>query len=118
MKSTRLIIFIVLILIFIIGTTIVQNSSVIRVRAMKNQWKFVPDTISARAGQSVELRIYNEDAYPHGFFISELGINEILIPEKETIIHIKPKSSGTYGFYCSVVCGSGHYRMSGRLMVK
>jgi cytochrome c oxidase subunit 2 len=87
-------------------------------RMIKDQWKFKPQAIIIHANESVELRIYNEDSYSHGFFIEELGINQFLAPQEETIIHIKAEKPGTYGFFCSVLCGEAHYRMSGQLIVK
>lgn len=99
-------------------TTIVHNRNSIRIRILKNQWKFFPDTIEASRGKPIELRVYNEDSYPHGFSILELGINQELPPMRETVISITPQQASTLGFYCSVLCGEGHYRMSGKLIIR
>ncbi len=126
MKFLRWLILVVLgILLLIFGiqkgflnTSILHNQNVIRMKVLKNQWKFQPDTVVVRAGRKITLRIYNEDSYPHGFSIKELGINEPLVPMRETTIVFTPENKGTFGFYCSVLCGDGHYRMSGKLIVR
>ncbi len=86
-------------------------------RIVKSTWKFSPDSVKASGKHPIEIHIYNEDPYQHGFYLSELNINALLEPEKETVVTIASASAGIYGFYCSVLCGDGHYRMSGKLIV-
>lgn len=86
-------------------------------RVLKDQWKFSPDTIRIPVNQKWKVRIYNEDTYEHGFSISELGINASLAPGKTTEIPVFAEKPGDYIFVCSVICGAGHYRMSGKLTI-
>lgn len=86
-------------------------------RVLKGQWKFSPDTIKIPVNETWKVRIYNEDTYEHGFFVQDLGINASLPPGKTTEITILASKPGDYIFACSVICGAGHYRMSGKLTV-
>lgn len=93
------------------------NSHTIFMKVLKNQWKFSPDVIKIPVNQTWNIHIYNEDSYDHGFFVSELGVNQVLRANSETMIKITPDKIGTYSFSCSVICGAGHYRMNGQLIV-
>lgn len=81
------------------------------------QFEFVPDTITVNQGDRVELHIESVDV-THGFALPEFGINERLNPGRDVHVNFVADKKGTFSFYCSVPCGSGHGRMSGQLIVK
>ena len=54
----------------------------------------------------------------HGFAIPEFGINENLAPGKSVDIEFTADMAGSYSFFCSVYCGSGHTSMRGTLIVE
>lgn len=86
----------------------------ISMRTIANEWRFEPAVISARPGDRVLLKIFNEDTYDHGIAIEAFGVNKRLFPNRETIIDFVVSKPGTFSFYCSVPCGEGHYRHIGQ----
>lgn len=78
---------------------------------------FEPDNIRVKKGDAVKLNITSVDV-THGFSISEFGVNANLEPGKMTIVEFVASKSGTFTFFCSVVCGAGHPDMKGALVVE
>lgn len=99
-----------------IGAT--NNLREVEVRVLENQWKWSPDVIEVKAGDTVRLKIFNEDSYDHGFALETFGINKRLFPKRETIIEFTASKIGAFSFYCSVPCGEGHYKQTGTFIVK
>lgn len=122
MKIARFVV--ILFLLFFIGFNFYNtvfgalgNEQIVRVRIPRNSWSFSPDVITIKSGKPTEIRIYNEDSYQHGFFIEELAINTELPAKTVTKIKIQTEKTGTFNFFCSFICGMGHYRMVGELRV-
>lgn len=91
---------------------------VIPIKILQNQWVFEPNIIEIQKGEQIILAIFNEDEYAHGLYIQEYGINEVLPPKAETQIALLGRTSGSFTFYCSVICGEGHARMQGKIIVQ
>ena len=79
-------------------------------------WEFSPNTIEVNLGDKVELHVKSIEG-THGFALSEFGINEKLEQGKDVHINFIANKKGTFCFYCSVPCGSGHGGMRGQLIV-
>lgn len=90
----------------------------IEMRVLENQWDWSPEIIKVKAGDKVRLKIYNEDAYDHGFAIDVFGINRRLFPKQTTLVEFMALSAGGFNFYCSVPCGGGHYDQTGLIIVE
>lgn len=90
----------------------------IDMRVLQNQWTFEPNNIRVKAGDTVRLHIFNEDSYDHGFALEAFGINRRLFPKRETTVEFVASKGGSFGFYCSVPCGEGHYDQTGILIVE
>lgn len=88
----------------------------ISMRVLENKWQWSPDVLTAHAGDKVILKIFNEDSYDHGFALEAFGINKRLFPKRETVIDFLVSKVGTFSFYCSVPCGEGHYRQTGKFI--
>lgn len=87
------------------------------------QWAFKPNTIDVNRGDVVVLRISsstNEDpSYKeHGFSIPDYNIETTLPAGRVTTIVFVADKAGDFYFGCSVVCGTGHYDMFGKLTVR
>mgnify|MGYP002081187778 CR=1 FL=1 len=78
---------------------------------------FDPETITIPANRPIQLNIANHDTYAHGLFIADIKINAWIPADEKTVIEIPALQPGTYLMSCSVICGEGHYRMSGKLVV-
>jgi len=81
------------------------------------RFDFSPSTIIVDKGDRVRIKISAVDV-AHGFAIDEYNINRKFSPGEEEVIEFVADKSGTFEFYCSVFCGSGHRDMKGTLIVK
>ena len=81
------------------------------------RFEFNPNEITVNNGDRVRLKITSMDV-THGFSLPSFNINKDLNPGEEVIIEFTADKTGTFTFACSVVCGSGHGSMNGRLIVK
>lgn len=77
---------------------------------------FTPAEIRVKKGDNVIINVTSEDA-THGFAIKEFGINETVKQGETKQIKFLADKSGTFTFFCSVPCGSGHLDMKGSLLV-
>ena len=59
-----------------------------------------------------------EECFAHGIGIKEFKITERIELNKESVIEFVPDKVGSFHFHCSVICGSGHGKMHGTLIVK
>lgn len=96
---------------------VVPSAEVKEFRLTAKQFAFEPGIIEVNKGDKVRLIVTSIDV-PHGFSIPEYGINERLEPNKQVTIEFVADKEGTFTFFCSVVCGSGHSGMKGKLIVK
>lgn len=80
------------------------------------KWEFEPGTIEVNRGDKVKLNIKSTDV-KHGFSLSDFGINKDLNPGETTTVEFTADKLGTFTFFCSVYCGSGHQDMKGTLIV-
>lgn len=81
------------------------------------QFEFQPAKITVKKGDRLRLKITSTDV-AHGFAIKEYGIRQKLDPGKEEIVEFTADKTGTFTYYCSVQCGSGHGAMKGTLIVE
>jgi len=93
-----------------------SDNSVKEFRIKAGQWDFNPSSITVNKGDNVKLILSSGDV-PHGFAISEYGINEYISSSSETSFQFKADKEGTFTFFCSVYCGDGHSGMTGTLIV-
>ena len=135
----RKIIFLLMIVIFLIsacaqqkpenlvggGSTIPQNEikaatqsgEVKEFKMTAKQFAFEPSTIEVNKGDRVRLIVTSTDV-PHGIAITEYGINQRLEPGKPVTIEFTADKQGTFTAFCSVLCGSGHLGMKGKIIVR
>ena len=81
------------------------------------KFEFSPASITVKEGDKVKLIINSLDV-PHGFAIDELGIKEDIEVGKPKTIEFTATKKGTFRFYCSLFCGTGHKEMGGQLIVE
>ncbi len=102
-------------------TTKIDTSSfsgnVIEVNIQAYKYGFEPSTIVVTQGDLVRITAESIDV-PHGLAISGYNVDMYLNGlESETVEFVADKA-GTFNFYCSVPCGSGHSAMQGVLIVE
>jgi cytochrome c oxidase subunit 2 len=97
-----------------------QAPQIIEVSAKK--YEFTPSQIHVKQGTRVELKVHSEDE-THGIKISvyaegtkDKGKPGLLFDHPdENFVALEP---GTYDFKCAKLCGFGHDRMKGQLIVE
>ncbi|KKQ23713.1 MAG: cytochrome c oxidase subunit II [Candidatus Roizmanbacteria bacterium GW2011_GWC2_37_13] len=80
------------------------------------QWAFDPATITVKQGDKVRLKITSLDV-THGFSLPDFNVKVDLNPNAETVVEFTADKTGEFTFFCSVVCGTGHNDMKGKLIV-
>jgi cytochrome c oxidase subunit II len=88
---------------------------VIKTITMK-KWAIEPNRIEVPQGDEVELVVRSTDV-EHGIAVPKLGIREPVQPDEPTIVKFRAKDAGTFTMSCSVLCGKGHDRMTGVIVV-
>jgi heme/copper-type cytochrome/quinol oxidase subunit 2 len=82
----------------------------------KDGWQ--PNVIRAKVGEPIRLRLTSVDV-THGFLLPEFGIDSGPIsPGEFTTIEFVPDRSGTFKFYCNILCSLRHGGMTGQLVVE
>lgn len=96
-------------------------------------FEFDPPEIHVRQGAAIELHIVSSD-HTHGIHISPFsdgaktdtppGLSFVdgedcykLKKDEEVVIHFTGMDPGTYSFKCCKLCGTGHKRMVGKIVV-
>ena len=68
-------------------------------------------------GRMVTVRLVSEDVL-HSFFVPHLRIKQDAVPGLAVPVWFEATTAGTYEIVCAELCGWGHYKMAGRLMVQ
>ena len=94
-----------------------DNSNVIEIEIAAKKWEFDPAIITVKEGDRVRLSIKSIDV-SHGIAIPDFDVSQTLEPGKTELVEFTADKKGTYTFFCSVFCGSGHRSMKGTLVVE
>ena len=86
-------------------------------RITMRRFAIEPDVIRVKQGEDVVLTVSTEDVQ-HGFEVEDMGINEPVQPGKPAEIHLDTSKKGEFRVACSIVCGSGHNEMTGKIVVE
>jgi len=81
-----------------------------------DNWAFSPSAVTAKKGEVLEIRLTGV-AGTHGFAIPELGINLTVAAGEVVTVTIPTDTEGTFSFFCSIPCGSGHRDMKGTITI-
>lgn len=80
------------------------------------KYEFNPAVIRVKQGDHVRLVITATDR-THGFKLADYNIDQRLDKGVAATVEFTADRAGTFPFECSVVCGLGHHRMKGQLIV-
>lgn len=107
-----------ILLVFSIGCRRVPDRPVtFRQKIEMEQYDIWPEVIRIPLGSSVEFTVTSNDV-EHGLAVDGLGISEPVQPGRTTIIHFLADKPGTYTMRCSVLCGRGHKKMLGQIIIQ
>ena len=95
--------------------TLENGVRIINVNAFR--FDFEPNQITVNKGEKVKLIVTSTDV-THGFALPDYDINVPLPAGKQTAIEFTADKQGSFTFFCSIYCGSGHSSMKGTLAVK
>src|SRR5579863_5045644 len=98
----------------VVAQDIGSESGGIKMTAKK--YDFNPSTIRVKKGERVRLLITALDR-AHGLKIEAFKVDQKLPKGEEVTIEFTADQSGTFPFQCSEVCGLGHKKMKGELIV-
>lgn len=80
------------------------------------KWEIDPGRVEVPQGARVELVVTSTDV-EHGIDVPGLGINEPVQPEHPAVIRFLAQTPGVYPMRCSVLCGRGHNKMTGEIVI-
>ncbi|MBT7762995.1 hypothetical protein HN734_04005 [Candidatus Woesearchaeota archaeon] len=81
------------------------------------KFEFEPAEIRVMEGDTVRITVTSEDV-AHGIAISEFDVKEDFGPGETVTVEFVADKKGTFTFFCSVFCGTGHREMVGQLVVE
>lgn len=68
------------------------------------------------ADEPVVLELVSRDVI-HSFFVPALRVKQDVVPGMRPVIWFEARGTGEYEIACAELCGWGHYKMAGRLVV-
>ncbi|MGE5264808.1 MAG: cupredoxin domain-containing protein, partial [Acidobacteriota bacterium] len=67
---------------------------------MKN-YSFAPNSMQAKAGDTVRVVIKNDDTTLHTFTLPQAGVDVTVAPGSEKVVEFKAPAAGVYQWYCT-----------------
>lgn len=77
----------------------------------------VVNDLCVPVNEDVVLQLQSQDVL-HSFFLPNMRIKQDLVPGMEQFGWFRANREGIYDLVCAELCGWGHYKMRGRLIVK
>ena len=84
---------------------------------VSKKYAFVPAEIKVKQNDIVKITLTSEDV-AHGLAIKEYGINLSVKKGEVKKIEFLADKKGAFTLRCSVYCGTGHEKMTGKLIVE
>ncbi|SDW18409.1 cupredoxin domain-containing protein [Paenibacillus sp. CF384] len=78
-----------------------------------SNFKFDQEEIHVKQGDKVKITLQDEEGV-HGFAIDDFKVD---IQENNGTAEFTADKAGEHPFHCSIMCGSGHAKMVGKLIV-
>ena len=94
-----------------------QSTDANEIKVTAKKFEFDPSTIHVKKGDHVKLLITAVD-HDHGFKLEAFQVEQLLKKGATTTVEFTADQAGTFPFACSHVCGLGHHKMKGELVVE
>jgi cytochrome c oxidase subunit II len=88
-----------------------------RINITMKKYEFVPPEVHVKRGQRVLFVVSSLDTQ-HGFHVEAFGINEPIQKGKAAEVEFESDKAGTFPMNCSIICGSRHDEMEGKIVVE
>lgn len=98
-------------------TAAIPSADVKVFKIVGNKFSFTPSEIRVKMGDKVRIEVTSDDD-DHGIAIPAFNVNVKFAPGKPAVAEFVADKKGSYPFFCSVFCGSGHRDMKGTLIVE
>jgi cytochrome c oxidase subunit II len=101
------------------------DPSALQVKVIAQQWAWqfqypdyglVTTELNLPVGQQIDLLLTSRDVI-HGFWVPEFRVKQDLVPGRTNELRITPTLIGEYKVRCSVLCGTKHAYMEGKVNV-
>ncbi|MBP3963926.1 cupredoxin domain-containing protein [Paenibacillus lignilyticus] len=89
------------------------NSGGNTITVKASNFKFDQEEIHVKQGDKVKVTLQNEEGL-HGFAIDDFDVD---IKDNGGTAEFTADKAGEHVFHCSIMCGSGHAKMVGKLIV-
>ncbi|MCQ6278642.1 cupredoxin domain-containing protein [Bacillus sp. EB600] len=106
-----------------VNTSAASNSSasaqastgkLVEITVNAKDFEYDKKVLHVKKGDKVKLTLKSDDDGGHGFALPAYNINL----QKNGSAEFTADKTGTYEYHCSVMCGSGHTNMTGKLVVE
>ncbi len=88
----------------------------VTVRAIADQYAFVPACIEVPADTPIKIRLTSADVI-HGFLLPYTNVNTMIVPGFISEVRTQFDKPGIYRMPCDEFCGPGHHGMWARVSV-
>ena len=78
---------------------------------------FTVNDLHVPVGEPIVVQIESQDVL-HSFFLPNLRIKQDIVPGMRQFVWFKTVKEGTFDIVCAELCGWGHYKMKGRLIIE
>ena len=89
------------------------TGNIVDIKVMAKDFEFDKKEIHVKKGDKVRITLQSDDG-GHGFALPAFNVN---IQGNKSAEFIADKT-GTFEYHCSIVCGTGHSKMTGKLIVE
>ncbi len=84
------------------GGTATPTPEPLEIKMDASEFRFDPNTITAKVGQPVRVLVTNTGALEHTFTINDLGVDEPTPIGQTITVEFTPTKSGTFELICTV----------------
>lgn len=95
------------------ATKTAATGKVVDIKVMAKDFEYDKKVIHVKKGDKVRITLQSDDG-GHGFALPAFNVN---IQGNKSAEFIADKT-GTFEYHCSIVCGTGHSKMTGKLIVE
>ncbi|MDR6999897.1 cupredoxin domain-containing protein [Neobacillus niacini] len=89
------------------------SGNIVDIKVMAKDFEYDKKEIHVKKGDKVRITLQSDDG-GHGFALPAFNVN---IQGNKSAEFIANKT-GTFEYHCSIVCGAGHSKMTGKLIVE
>ncbi|WML48368.1 cupredoxin domain-containing protein [Neobacillus sp. PS3-34] len=90
-----------------------SQGNVVNIKVMAKDFEYDKKEIHVKKGDKVKITLQSDDG-GHGFTIPAYNVNI----QGNKSAEFTADKTGTFEYHCSVMCGTGHAKMTGKLIVE